>query len=369
VPITSWSLRPTSDPRDRTTDPRDGTTARRDRTTARAAGVAGLLVACLVGVLTGCAPAQGAAPSPSVATSPAGSAPAPSLPDDASSSAGPVAPGATEPGTAAQGALATAMLLEVKGRAPKTGYSRDQFGASWKDTDRNGCDQRNDVLDRDLTGVVHKPGTRDCVVESGSLADPYSGRAIAFQRGQSTSSAVQIDHVVALSDSWQKGAAQWSADTREQFANDFRNLLAVDGPLNGQKSDGDTATWLPPNKAFRCEYVARQVGVKLAYGLWVTPAEQTAMLDVLSTCPDQPLPGGVAPAPAPAPAVAPAPAPAPVAVPEPQPAPVPAPVPAPADVSYANCAAARAAGAAPVRLGDPGYAPHLDRDGDGVGCE
>ena len=36
---------------------------------------------------------------------------------------------------------------------------------------------------------------------------------------------------------------------------------------------------------------------------------------------------------------------------------------------YANCAAARAAGAAPVRRGDPGYARHLDRDNDGVGCE
>jgi len=328
------------------------------------------MAALLAVTLAGCAPAAGEGPAgtPSAGASSsatgAASTPGPDgAPSSPPSSAPASAPVVTAPDPAAQGALATALLLEVKGRAPKTGYSRDQFGVSWTDTDRNGCDQRNDVLDRDLTGVVHKPGTRDCVVLSGSLADPYSGRTIAFQRGQTTSSAVQVDHVVALSDSWQKGAAQWSADTREQFANDFRNLLAVDGPLNGQKSDGDTATWLPPNKAFRCEYVARQVGVKLAYGLWVTQAEQTAMVDVLSTCPDQPLPGGVAPAPVAAPA--PAPAPAPVAVPEPQPAPVPA----PADVSYANCAAARAAGAAPVRLGDPGYAKHLDRDGDGVGCE
>lgn len=36
---------------------------------------------------------------------------------------------------------------------------------------------------------------------------------------------------------------------------------------------------------------------------------------------------------------------------------------------YPNCAAARAAGAAPVRRGDPGYGRHLDRDNDGVGCE
>ncbi|MDM8083729.1 DUF1524 domain-containing protein [Cellulomonas cellasea] len=256
---------------------------------------------------------------------------------------------------AAQSALAAALLLEVKGRAPKTGYSRDQFGAAWKDTDRNGCDQRNDVLGRDLTDLTHKPGTRSCVVLSGTLADPYSGTVIAFQRGQDTSSAVQIDHVVALADAWQKGAQQWDAPTREQFANDPLNLLAVDGPLNAQKGAGDTATWLPPNKAYRCAYVARQVGVKLAYGLWVTAAEQDAMASVLSACPDEPLPTGSAipPAAAPAPATEPA--------PEPESAPESAP--------YKNCAEAWSAGAAPVRLGDPGYAPHLDGDGDGVGCE
>ncbi|RYV51725.1 DUF1524 domain-containing protein [Pengzhenrongella frigida] len=330
-----------------------------------------MVAACLVGVLVGCAPAQGTTPALSTTTSATGSSPTAPLPDDASSSAAQAAPGAPpaasaapEPGTAAQGALATALLLEVKGRAPKTGYARDQYGASWQDTDRNGCDQRNDVLDRDLTNIVHKPGTNDCVVLTGDLADPYSGQAIAFRRGESTSSAVQIDHVVALSDSWQKGAQQWDAATRAQFANDFRNLLAVDGPLNARKSDGDTATWLPPNKPFRCEYVARQVGVKYAYGLWVTQAERDAMVGVLSTCPDQPLPTGVAPPAAAAAAPAPAPAPA-----EPAPAPDAAPVPAPAEAAFENCAAARAAGAAPVHVGEPGYAAHLDGDGDGVGCE
>lgn len=72
-------------------------------------------------------------------------------------------------------------------------------------------------------------------------------------------------------------------------------------------------------------------------------------------------------APAPAPEVAPAPAPQPEA-----PIPAPAPQPAPnyvAPVYYQNCAAARAAGAAPVYAGEPGYGPHLDRDGDGKGCE
>ncbi|WP_127572155.1 GmrSD restriction endonuclease domain-containing protein [Georgenia faecalis] len=277
-----------------------------------------------------------------------------------------------EPGLPAAGtALDAAQELEVKGRAPQTGYDRDLFGSGWVDVDRNGCDTRNDILSRDLTEETFRPGTRDCVVLTGVLADPYSGTTIAFVRGNDTSTAVQIDHVVALSDAWQKGAQQWDEDTRVRFANDPLNLLAVDGSLNMSKGDGDTATWLPPNRAYRCAYVARQVGVKDTYGLWVTQAEQDAMVRLLSTCPDEPLPAGDAAAPAPAPAptpAAPGPAPAPPAPAPAPPALAPAP-PASGTVPYENCSAARAAGAAPVRVGDPGYGTHLDGDGDGVACE
>src|SRR3954463_7330056 len=258
-------------------------------------------------------------------------------------------------------ALAALAAIGVKGRAPRTGYDRDQFGAGWFDVDRNGCDTRNDILARDLSSETFKPGTRNCVVLTGTLADPYSGRSIAFQRGATTSDDVQIDHVVALSDAWQKGAQGWDTARRTAFANDPINLLAVDGPLNVQKGDGDAATWLPPNRSYRCPYVARQVAVKVSYGLWMTQAEQNAIATVLSSCPDEPLPGGV---------VAEVPEPAPPPPPAPPPAPAPAPAPAPpAATHFANCAAARAAGAAPVHLGDPGYGRHLDRDGDGIGCE
>lgn len=254
-------------------------------------------------------------------------------------------------GAAPTSALAALAALEVKGRAPRTGYDRDLFGSGWVDTDRNGCDTRNDVLARDLTDETFKPGTRDCVVLTGTLADPYSGATIAFRRGQDTSDDVQIDHVVALSDAWQKGAQQWDTPRREAFANDPLNLLAVDGPLNMQKGDGDAATWLPPATSFRCAYVARQVAVKVRYGAWVTAAEKNTMATVLDSCPAEPLPGGV------------------VAVP-PQSAPPPAPAPAPdPSVSYENCAAVRAAGAAPIRPGDPGWQQKFDGDGDGVGCD
>jgi hypothetical protein len=174
--------------------------------------------------------------------------------------------------------------LPVKGRAPKTGYSREQFGQPWADVDRNGCDTRNDVLGRDLTAKSFKPGTRECVVVSGTLDDAYSANLIRFTRGVNTSRLVEIDHVVSLSNAWQTGAAFISAQQREGLANDPLNLLAVDGRLNRQKADSDAASWLPPNEEFRCQYVSLQVQVKAKYGLWVTPAEHQAIASVLGGC-------------------------------------------------------------------------------------
>jgi hypothetical protein len=180
--------------------------------------------------------------------------------------------------------------LPVKGRAPMTGYRRTAFGPAWADTDRDGCDQRNQVLARDMTSEVFKPRTHNCVVLAGQLADPYTGRIINFRRGPKTSEQVQIDHVVALADAWQTGAQLLSQADRAQLANDLGNLLAVDGPTNQDKGDKDAASWLPPNKRYRCAYVARQVAVKTRYRLWVTAAERDAIARILATCPGEPLP-------------------------------------------------------------------------------
>lgn len=176
--------------------------------------------------------------------------------------------------------------LPVKGRAPKTGYTRLLFGGQWKELD-GVCDTRNIILHRDLTGVVQND---KCQVLSGTLADPYTGKTIHFQRGATTSSLVQIDHVVAISNAWQTGAQQLSQARREALYLDPLELLAVDGEANNQKSDGDAATWLPSNKAFRCQYVARQIAVKKKYDLWVTPPEKTAIINVLTLCPGQTIP-------------------------------------------------------------------------------
>ena len=175
--------------------------------------------------------------------------------------------------------------LAVKGRAPKTGYARSAFGPAWADVDRNGCDTRNDILKRDLTQITFRTKTKDCIVEIGILTDPFSGGSINFQRGIRTSALVQIDHVVALSNAWQTGIFKSDLATRKSFANDPLNLLAVKGSLNSQKRDGDAATWLPPNKPFRCDYVSRQVEVKVKYNLWLTRAEKEAILRILSNPP------------------------------------------------------------------------------------
>lgn len=271
--------------------------------------------------------------------------------DPASTLVAPVATSAPDPEPAGAAetdhALATLDTLPIKGRAPKTGYDRDLFGQAWSDDvtvadGHNGCDTRNDILRRDLTDVELKPGTEGCVVLSGILNDPYTGTTIDFHRGRGTSRKVQIDHIVALSDAWQKGAQGWDEATRRNFANDPANLQATDGPINERKGDGDAATWLPPNTSYRCTYVTRIVDVKAAYGLWVTQAEHDAITRILAAgCAVQ--------------------------------APVPLQSPPPADdgtpVYYPSCAAARAVDAAPLHIGEPGYRPDLDGDGDGVACE
>ncbi|MEP7090892.1 MAG: excalibur calcium-binding domain-containing protein [Nocardioidaceae bacterium] len=307
-------------------------------------------------VLIGCAPAM----APPLTSTPSGDAPTTDAPSPRPSQQHSVTPLPSAPRPrptrttrAASPALVALASLTVKGRAAMSGYSRDLFGEPWTDVDGNGCDTRDDILGRDVSDARMQSGS-DCVVESGRLEDPYLGHPIPFQRGYDD--LVDIDHVVALGNAWATGAFRWDASKRLALANDPAGLLAVDASSNRQKGDGDAATWLPHNKAFRCGYVARQVSIKGAYGLWVTPPERAAIARVLSGCPGETLPP-VRPLRHPTVAAAPR---------------------RPSSTSgtggagsvyYDNCDAARAAGAAPVHRGDPGYSSNLDRDGDGVGCE
>lgn len=182
------------------------------------------------------------------------------------------------------GILATSVLekLEVKGRAPKTGYARTEFYNNWPTVD--GCSLRQRIIKREFGEKAILDG---CNVIAGEFEEPYTGEYKKFNTKEEIAKGIQIDHVVALSDAWQKGAQQLSAEERYALATDPLNLLAVDGPANEQKSDGDAATWLPSNKKFRCQYVARQVSVKHKYRLWVTEAEKNAITDILTKCPNE----------------------------------------------------------------------------------
>lgn len=308
--------------------------------------------------------------------------------------------GNTDNPRAQQKALSQLQKIPVKGRAPKTGYSRMQFGQPWTDDvdvegGHNHCDTRNDILRRDLSNVVPPAG---CIVQSGVLHDPYTGKDVQFNREEGTDVLVQVDHVVPLLDAWQKGAQQWDPVKRVQFANDPLNLLAVSGKANRNKKASDVATWLPSNKDLRCAYVTSVVEVKAKYGVWMTQEEHDAASRILTTCSSEPLSSskvptssGILPSvgtrfpsssgPAPLPLVPPAPqtsnqyvpppaAPLPLVPPPPQYVPPPAPLPpSGGSVYYPNCKAARAAGAAPIYAGQPGYRPGLDRNHNGIACD
>ena len=172
--------------------------------------------------------------------------------------------------------------LPIKPALTMAGYDRTgKFGAAWLDEDHNGCDTRDDILARDLSGIT-KSGS--CRLLAGVLVSPYTGTTIHFVRGVKTSALVQIDHLVALGDAWETGAQSLTQARRLLLANDPLELMAVDGRSNDQKSDKDASEWLPADTSFDCVYVARQISVKVTYSLWVTQAEHDAMARVLATC-------------------------------------------------------------------------------------
>lgn len=268
----------------------------------------------------------------------------------------PPVPAQAAPGDRAIDVLST---LTVKGKGPKTGYDRDAFGPAWFDVDANNCNTRDDILRRDL---VERFNDGPCRVTAGVLLpDPYTGSPIRYVRGRSL---IDIDHVVALGQAWESGAAQWSFPQRVRFANDPLNLLAVSASANRQKGDREAAAWLPPNRGFRCTYIARQIAVKAKYRLAITSAEKSAMERILGACPEERIPDGRDA----------------VAAPGQPGAPTLAPTPRPTTPStpggvrrYANCTEAKAAGVTPIskRSNPRLYAlnTHMDRDKDGTACE
>ncbi|MEV6412992.1 HNH endonuclease family protein [Kribbella sp. NPDC051718] len=199
-------------------------------------------------------------------------------------------------GTSGSSIRSELALLKVVATRPKVkGYDRDcgksgacSFGQPWSDNHtgpggHDGCDTRNNVLAKQLTDVTYKAGPKHCVVMSGQLLDPYTGRLITFRKA--AASKVQIDHIYPLARAWDLGASTWPAQRRVDFANDLTdNLLAVDGATNASKSDQGPGEWLPLNKSFRCTYVARYLHVAAKYKLPITRDDQAAAKTLAPTC-------------------------------------------------------------------------------------
>lgn len=178
--------------------------------------------------------------------------------------------------------------LTIAPRVRRDDYDRDAFGSSWVDVDSNGCNQRDDVLQRDaLPGslTLAQQGSCDHDVLAGTWVDPYTGTQIVLDdmKDQAQAQAVQIDHVVPLSEAWSSGAFGWQPERRVQFANDLRGLLASDGPTNASKGDDDPAAWRP-RKGYQCQYAARWVGVKARWGLEIDASEKQALEEMLDYC-------------------------------------------------------------------------------------
>lgn len=193
--------------------------------------------------------------------------------------------------TVAPGVDVLAGVAEIPARIRSHDYRRDAFGESWSDDTtapggHNGCDTRNDILDRDLSEKTYVAIKRcPTAVATGTLLDPYTSTVVAFTRGNQIGAAVQIDHIVPLALAWDLGARGWPEDLRSRFANDPANLLAVDGQANQDKGDKEPALWMPPNVAFHCQYAMQFIAVLRGYGLPVDAPSAPVLRDAAATCP------------------------------------------------------------------------------------
>jgi hypothetical protein len=204
--------------------------------------------------------------------------------------AGEVAARADVP-TVAPGTDVLAGVGVVPMRVHRYDYHRTAFGDAWTDDNdaplgHNGCDTRDDILNRDLVDKTYVSIKR-CpdAVATGTLHDPYTNTTIAFQRGAKVGESVQIDHIVPLAYAWDMGASGWPDAERVRFANDPANLLAVQGQANQDKGDLPPGRWMPPNTAFACQYAMQFITVVRGYALPVDQESSNVLRQAAGTCP------------------------------------------------------------------------------------
>jgi hypothetical protein len=276
-------------------------------------------------------------------------APTTSTPPTTAPPTTPVPPPVAAPAPFDPRAVLEPLVIDDRPR-PDRPYRRDEW-PHWDDIDGNGCDERDDALLRtSLQPAATGPG---CQVLSGSWVSPYDGVATTDP------GAIQIDHLVPLANAFESGGWRWETARRRLFANDQQGLVPASAASNQAKGADTPDAWRPPDRGVWCAYAVAWVRVKVTYDLTATTRERDALGQMLDTCPPatpaDAIPGGPGGAPS-------------VVVPAPPPAPPPGDG-GGSEVYFANCAAARAVGAAPILRGEPGYRERLDGDGDGVACE
>lgn len=171
---------------------------------------------------------------------------------------------------------------------PADAYDRDAYGEAWADVDHNGCNQRDDVLMRDVVEGTVTVGSQDGCdhdVLAGAWRDPYTGKLLRFDdlKDLVQAQSITIDHLVPLAEAHRSGADTWDSERRMLFANDLANLLAVDGGANSSKGDQDPANWEPPAVVW-CDYALVWVQVKSEWDLGVDSVERAVLQRRLSSC-------------------------------------------------------------------------------------
>ena len=183
------------------------------------------------------------------------------------------------------------------------GYSRSEW-KHWLSLEGKPCwSVRNEVLNRDAvpgtvkyldrkknatdnydeacaigTPVEEKGRIKVSTENSGKWIDPYSGDEIT------SSSSIDIDHVIPLSNAARNGGQKWDKDKKELFANDLDNLLATSASENRSKGDKGPGEYMPPNKSYHCQYAKTYTSVAYKYSLTITDSDYKVLNKAVNNC-------------------------------------------------------------------------------------
>lgn len=178
----------------------------------------------------------------------------------------------------------------------KSDVSSDRKSHQWNKVDgkTGNYTTRDLVLERDMSNATYNSRGN---VNTGILLEPYTGKTIHFQRGQSNKTeggsasnrdgGIQIDHVVAYAEAYRSGLDKLDFQQRDTYYNDPDVLLVSQAEANNVKKDGTIAEWKPSNQAFQCDYASLQIGIKAKYGLMVDQKEHDKLAQVLASCPTE----------------------------------------------------------------------------------